>query len=71
MSDRFTLQSARDAKKSLAELRPKQFKQIASKIFALLDNLQPQDCVISRYALFFGIQAFVIAALDKIGSGKK
>ena len=57
MSDRFTLQFARDAKKSLAELQPKQFKQIATKIFALLDNPQPQD--------------FTIAALDKIGSGKK
>jgi len=44
MSDRFTLQLARDAKKSLAELQPKQFKQIATKIFALLDNPQPQDC---------------------------
>ena len=44
MSDRFTLQFARDVKKSLAELQPKQFKQIATKIFALLDNPQPQDC---------------------------
>jgi len=44
MSDRFTIQLARDAKKSLAELQPKQFKQIATKIFALLDNPQPQDC---------------------------
>ncbi|MEI6429915.1 MAG: type II toxin-antitoxin system RelE/ParE family toxin [Pseudanabaena sp. ELA607] len=44
MSDRFTLQISRDAKKSLAELQPKQFKQIATKIFALLDNPQPQDC---------------------------
>jgi mRNA interferase RelE/StbE len=44
MSDRFTLQFARDAKKSLAELQPKQFKQIATKIFALLDNPQSQDC---------------------------
>jgi len=44
MSDRYTLQFARDAKKSLVELQPKQFKQIATKIFALLDNSQPQDC---------------------------
>jgi mRNA interferase RelE/StbE len=44
MSDRFTLQFARDPKKSLVELQPKQFKQIATKIFALLDNSQPQDC---------------------------
>jgi len=44
MSDRYTLQFARDAKKSLADLQPKQFKQIATKIFALLQNPQPQDC---------------------------
>jgi mRNA interferase RelE/StbE len=44
MSDRYTLQLGRDAKKSLADLQPKQFKQIATKIFALLDNPQPQDC---------------------------
>lgn len=31
MSDRFALLFARDAKKSLAELQPKQFKQIATK----------------------------------------
>jgi mRNA-degrading endonuclease RelE of RelBE toxin-antitoxin system len=43
MSDRYTLQFARDAKKSLRELQPKQFKQVATKIFALLDNPQPQD----------------------------
>jgi len=44
MSEHYTLQFAREAKKSLAELQPKQFKQIATKIFALLDNPQPQDC---------------------------
>ena len=44
MSDRYTLQFARDAKKSLGDLQPKQFKQIATKIFALLENPQPQDC---------------------------
>ncbi len=44
MSDRYTLQFSRDAKKSLGELQPKQFKQVATKIFALLDNPQPQDC---------------------------
>jgi len=43
MSDRYTLQFARDAKKSFADLQPKQFKQIATKIFALLENLQSQD----------------------------
>ena len=30
MNDRFVLLFARDAKKSLAELQPKQFKQIAT-----------------------------------------
>ncbi len=44
MSERYTLRVAKTAEKDLNNLPPKQFKQVASKIFSLQGNPQPNDC---------------------------
>jgi len=44
MSERYGLRIAKTAEKDLSDLQAKQYKQVASKIFSLQGNPQPQDC---------------------------
>jgi mRNA interferase RelE/StbE len=43
MSERYTLRIAKTAEKDLLNLQAKQFKQVVSKIFSLINNPRPQD----------------------------
>jgi mRNA interferase RelE/StbE len=44
MTERFALRLTKAAEKELYDLQPKQFKQVAKKIFSLQSDPQPQDC---------------------------
>lgn len=43
MAKRYVLRLTKSAEKELYQLQPKQFKQIAQKIFSLQENPLPQD----------------------------
>ncbi len=43
MAERYALRIAKAAEKELCALQPKQFKQLARKIFSLQSNPTPQD----------------------------
>jgi mRNA interferase RelE/StbE len=44
MSERYALRLTKSAEKDLFDLQPKQFKQVAKKIFSLQGEPRPQDC---------------------------
>jgi mRNA interferase RelE/StbE len=43
MAKRYALRLTKSAEKELYQLQPKQFKQVAQKIFSLQENPLPQD----------------------------
>jgi mRNA interferase RelE/StbE len=43
-NDRYAIRLTKAAEKELYDLQPKQFKQVAKKIFSLQSQPMPQDC---------------------------